>query len=140
LAPRTTEEIATVVPTTAEESEVEKEKTTGTKHKEHRARARSHEWREDNEQRSLARPHEKRQEDGIPMGLVNKREKRTFEGLENLTRFMVSPHHSMGDGYARRLCDNFWDGKTTRDVDEGVLSTYCTGCATLNEPFASEET
>jgi hypothetical protein len=81
LAPRTTEEIATVVPpTTTEESEVEKEKTTR---------------REDNEQRSLARLHERRQEEGIPMGLVNKREKRTFEGLENLTRFMVSPQHSM---------------------------------------------
>jgi hypothetical protein len=76
---------------------------------------------------------------GIPMGLVNKREKRTFEGLENLTKFMVSLQHSMGDGYARRPCDNCWDGKSTRDVDKGVLSTYCTGCATLNEPFASEE-
>jgi hypothetical protein len=80
-----------------------------------------------------------RQKDGIPMGLFNKREKRTFEGLENLTKFMVSPQHSMGDGYARRPCDNCWDGKSTRDVDEGVLSTYCTGCATLNEQFASEE-
>jgi hypothetical protein len=99
-----------------------------------------HEWREDNEQRSLARPHERRQEEGTLMGLVNKREKRTFEGLENLTRFMVSPQHSMGDGYARRPCDNCWDGKMTRDVNKGVLSTYCTGCATLNEPFASEET
>jgi hypothetical protein len=117
LAPRTTEEITTVVPTTAEESEVKKEKTTGTKHKGHRSRARSHEWREDNEQRSLARPDEMRQEDGIPMGLVNKREKRTFEGLENLTRFMVSPQHNVGEGYARRPCNNCWDGKTTRDVD-----------------------
>jgi hypothetical protein len=53
---------------------------------------------------------------------------------------MVSLQHSMGDGYARRPCDNCWDGKTSRDVDEGVLSTYCTGCATLNEPFASEGT
>jgi hypothetical protein len=52
---------------------------------------------------------------------------------------MVSPQHSMGDGYARRPCVNCWDGKSTRDVDEGVLSTYCTGCATLNERFASEE-
>jgi hypothetical protein len=75
LAPRTTEETATVVPTTTEESEVKKEKTTR---------------REDNKQRSLARPHERRQEEGIPMGLVNKRERRTFDGLENLTRFMVS--------------------------------------------------
>jgi hypothetical protein len=32
------------------------------------------------------------------MGLVNKREEKTFEGLENLTKFMVSPQHSMGDG------------------------------------------
>jgi hypothetical protein len=70
LGPRTTEEIATVVPTTAEESEVKKEKMTETKHKGQRSRARSHEWREDNKQRSLARPHEKRQEDGIPMGLL----------------------------------------------------------------------
>jgi hypothetical protein len=43
------------------------------------------------------------------MGLVNKRERRTFDRLENLTRFMVSPQHSMGDGYARRRCDNCWD-------------------------------
>jgi hypothetical protein len=121
LAPRTTEETATVVPTKTEESEVEKEKTTR---------------REDNEQRSRARQHERRQEEGIPMALVNKRERRTFYGLENLTRFMVSPQHSMGDGYARRPCDNCWDGKTIRDVDEGVLSIYCTGCATLNKPFA----
>jgi hypothetical protein len=120
LAPRTTEEIATVVPTTTEESEVEKEKTTRREDNGQRSRARSHEWREDNKQRSLARPHEKRQEEGIPMGLVNKRGKRTFEGQENLTRFMVSPQHSMGDGYARRPCDNCWGGKTTRDVEEGV--------------------
>jgi hypothetical protein len=111
LAPRTTEEIATLVKTTAEKSEVEKEKTTGTKHKGQRSGTRLHEWREDNKQRSLTRPHEKRQEDGIPMGLVNKREKRTFEGLENLTRFMVSPQHSMGDGYARRPCDNCRNGR-----------------------------
>jgi hypothetical protein len=117
LAPRTTEEIATVVPKATEESEVKKEKTTGAKHNRQRSRARSHEWREDNEQRSLARPHEMRQEDGIPMGLVNKREKHSFEGQENLTRFMVSPQHSMGNGYARRPCNNCWDGKTTRDVD-----------------------
>jgi hypothetical protein len=74
------------------------------------------------------------------MGLVNKKERLTFDGLENLTRFMVSPQYSMGDGYANRPWDNCWDGKTMRDTDKGVLSTYCTGCATLNEPFASEET
>jgi hypothetical protein len=125
LAPRTTEENATVELTTTEESEVEKEKTTR---------------REGNEQRSRARPQTRRQEEGIPMGLVNKRERQTFDGLENLTRFMVSPQHSMGDGYARRPWDNCWDGKTIRDVEEGVLSTYCRGCATLNEPVASEET
>jgi hypothetical protein len=73
------------------------------------------------------------------MGLVNKRDETTFQGLENLTKFMVSPQHSMSDGYARRPCHNCWDGKSTRDVNEGVLSTYCTGWATLNEPFASEE-
>jgi hypothetical protein len=139
LAPRTTEEIATVVQTTTEEPEVKKEKATGTKHRGQRSRTRLHEWREDNKQRLLARPHERRQEDDIPMGLVKKREKRTFEGLENLTKFMVSPQHSMGDRYARRPCDNCWDGKSTRHVNEGVLSTYCKGCATLNEPFASEE-
>jgi hypothetical protein len=125
LAPRTTEETATVVPMTTEESKVEKEKTTR---------------REGNEQRSLVRPQMRRQEEGIPMGLVNKKERRTFDGLENLTRFMVSLQHNMGEGYARRPCDNCWDGKTIRDLDEGVLSTYYTGCATLNEPFASEET
>jgi hypothetical protein len=74
LVPRTTEEIATVVQTTTEDPEAEKEKATGTKHRGQRSRTRSHEWREDNEQRSLARPHEMRQEDGIPMGLVNKKE------------------------------------------------------------------
>jgi hypothetical protein len=79
-------------------------------------------------------------EEGIPMGLVNKKERLTFDGLENLTRFMVSPQHSMGDRCARRLCDNCWDGKTLRDTDEGVLSTYCAEYATLKEPFASEET
>jgi hypothetical protein len=98
LAPRTTEEIATVVQTTTEEPEVDKEKATGTKHRGQRSRTRLHEWREDNEQRSLSRPHEMRQEDGIPIGLVNKREKRTFEELENLTKFMVIPQHSMGEG------------------------------------------
>jgi hypothetical protein len=53
---------------------------------------------------------------------------------------MVSPQNSMGDEYARRPCNNCWDGKTLRDTNEGVLSTYCTGCATLNGPFALEET
>jgi hypothetical protein len=106
LMPRMTEEIATVVQTTTEEPEVKNEKANGTKHRGQRSRTRSHEWREDNEQRSLARPHEMKQEDSIPMGLVNKREKQTFEGLENLTKFMVSPQHSMGDGYGRRPCDN----------------------------------
>jgi hypothetical protein len=126
LAPTTTDEITTVVQTTTEEPEVKKGKATGTKPRGQRSCTRSHEWREDNEQRALARPHERRQEGGIPMGLVNKREERTFEGLENLTKFMVSPQHSMGDGYARRPCDNCWYGKSTRDVDKGVLSTYCT--------------
>jgi hypothetical protein len=124
LAPRTTDEIAAVVQTTTEEHEVKKEKATGTKHK---------------GQRSRTRPHEKRQQDGIPMGLVNKREERTFEGLENLTKFMVSPQHSMGDGYARRPCDNCWDGKSTRDIDEGMLPTMCTGCETRKGLFASEQ-
>jgi hypothetical protein len=78
-----------------------------------------------------------RLDEGIPMGLVNKKERLTFNGLENLTRFMVSPQHSMGEGYARRPCNNCWDGKTLRYNDLGVLSTYCTGCATFNEPFAS---
>jgi hypothetical protein len=127
LAPRATEETATVVPRMTEESEIEKEKEKTTR-------------REGNEQRSLARSRTRRQEEGIPMGLVNNKERRTFDGLENLTRFMVSQQHSMGDGYARRPCDNCWDGKTIRDIDEDVLSTYCTGCATLNEPFALEET
>jgi hypothetical protein len=75
------------------------------------------------------RQHERRQEKGIPMGLVNKRERQTFDRLENLTRFMVSPPHSMVDVYARRPSDNCWDGKTISDVNEVVLSTYCTGRA-----------
>jgi hypothetical protein len=124
LAPETTEETATVVARTTEESEVKKEKTTK---------------KEGNEQRSLARPRTMRLEEGIPMGLINKKEMLTFDGLENLSRFMVSPQHSMGDRYARRPCKNCWDGKRIRDTDKGVISTYCTGCATLNEPFASEE-
>jgi hypothetical protein len=117
LSPRATEETATVVLRTTEESEFKKEKTTR---------------REGNEQRSLARLQTRRQEEGIPMGLVNKKERLTFDGLENLTRFMENLQHSMGNGYARRPCDKCWDGKTIRDIDKGVLSTYCTGCATLN--------
>jgi hypothetical protein len=77
LGPRTTEEITAVVQATTEEHEVKKEKATGTKQK---------------GQRSRTRPH--------------KKEERTFEGLEKLTKFMVSPQLSMGDGYARRPCDN----------------------------------
>jgi hypothetical protein len=50
---------------------------------------------------------------------------------------MISPQHSMGDGYARRKCDNCGDGKATRDVKEGVLLTLCTGCETRKGPFAS---
>jgi hypothetical protein len=105
LEPRTTEETVTVVPRRTEEIEVKKEKATK---------------REGNKQRSLTRPRPMRLEEGIPMGLVNKKERLTFDGL------MVSPQHSMGDGYARRPCDNCWDGKTLRDTDKGVLSTYCT--------------
>jgi hypothetical protein len=62
-----------------------------------------------------------RLEEGIFMGLVNKKERLTFDGLENLTRFMVSPQHSMGDGYARGPCDNCWDGKTLRDEEMAIL-------------------
>jgi hypothetical protein len=124
LRPRTTDKIAAVVQTTTEEHEFKKEKATGTKHR---------------GQRSRTRPHERRQQDGIPMGRVNKKEERTFEGLEKLTKFMVSPQHSMGDRYARRPCDNCWDGKSTRDIDEGVLPTLCTGCKTRKGPFASEQ-
>jgi hypothetical protein len=58
LAQRTTEETATVMPRTTEETEVKKEKTTK---------------REGNEQRSLATPQPMRLEEGIPMGLVNKK-------------------------------------------------------------------
>jgi hypothetical protein len=125
VAPRATEETATLVPRTTEETEGKKEMATK---------------REGNEQRSQARPRPMTLEEGIPMGQVNKKERLAFDGLENLKRFMLRPQHSMGDGYARRPCNNCWDGKTLRDTDEGVLSTYCTGCATLNEPFASEET
>jgi hypothetical protein len=92
-----------------EEHKVKKEKATGTKQK---------------GQRSRTRPH--------------KKEERIFE-LEKLTKFMVSPQHSMGDGYARRPCNNCWDGKSTRDIDEGVLPTLCTGCETRKGPFSSEQ-
>jgi hypothetical protein len=102
VAPRTTEETVTLVPRTTEETEGKKE--TGTK-------------REGKEQRLQARPRPMTLEERIPMGLVNKKERLAFDGLENLTRFMVSPQHSMGDGYARRPCDNCWDGKTLRDTD-----------------------
>jgi hypothetical protein len=64
-----------------------------------------------------------------------KQEESSFN-LEKLTKFMVSPQHSMGDGYARRKCDNCWDGKLTRDADKGVLPTLCTGCETRKGPFA----
>jgi hypothetical protein len=59
--------------------------------------------------------------------------------MEKLTKFMISPQHSMGDGYARRKCDNCWDGKAVRDDDEGVLPTLCTGCETRKGPFASQQ-
>jgi hypothetical protein len=36
-----------------------------------------------------------------------------------------------------RKGDNCWDGKSTRDADEGVLPTLCTGCETRKGPFAS---
>jgi hypothetical protein len=110
LGPRTTEKITAVVQATTEEHKVKKEKATGAKQK---------------GQRSRTRPH--------------KKEERTFEGLEKLTKFMVSPQHSMGDGYAIRPCDNCWDGKSTRDIDKGVLPTLCTGCETRKGPFASEQ-
>jgi hypothetical protein len=75
-------------------------------------------------QRSWTKPH--------------KEEESSFD-LEKLTKFMISPQHSMGDGYARRKCDSCWDGKSTRDVNEGVLPTLCTGCETRKGPFASEQ-
>jgi hypothetical protein len=52
---------------------------------------------------------------------------------------MISPQHSRGDGYARRKCDNCWDGKSTRDADKGILPTLCTGCEMQKGPFASEQ-
>jgi hypothetical protein len=81
LAPRTTEETkgkkktASLAPRTTEETKVKKE--TATK-------------KEGNEQRLQARPRPMTLEEGIPMGLVNKKDRLTFDGLENLTRFMVS--------------------------------------------------
>jgi hypothetical protein len=59
--------------------------------------------------------------------------------LEKRTKFMISPQHSMGNGYARRKCDNCGDRKSTRDADEGVVPTLCTGCETQKGPFASEQ-
>jgi hypothetical protein len=109
LGPRTTEQITAVVQATTKEHEVKKEQATGTKQK---------------GQRSRTRP--------------QKKEERTFD-LEKLTKFMVSPQHSMGDGYARRPRDNCWDGKSTRDINEGVLPTLCTGCETRKGLFASEQ-
>jgi hypothetical protein len=109
LGPRTTEPITAVVQATTEEHKVKKKKATGTKQK---------------GQRSRTRP--------------QKIEERTFD-MEKLTKFIVSPQHSMGHGYARRTCDNCWDGKSTRDIDEGVLPTLCTGCETRKGPFASEQ-
>jgi hypothetical protein len=58
--------------------------------------------------------------------------------LEKRTKFMISPQLSMGDGYARRKCDNWWDGKSTRDAYKGILPTLCTGCETRKGPFATE--
>jgi hypothetical protein len=68
-----------------------------------------------------------------------KKEEETSFDMEKLTKFMISPQHSMGDGYAWRKCDNCWDGKSTRDADKGVLPTLCTGCETRKGPFASEQ-
>jgi hypothetical protein len=52
-----------------------------------------------------------------------KKEEESSFDLEKLTKFMISPQHSMGDGYARRKCNNCWDGKSTRDADKGVFAT-----------------
>jgi hypothetical protein len=95
---------ATLAPRMIEETEGKKE--TATK-------------KEENGQRTQVRPRPMTLEEGIPMGLVNKKERLTFDGLENLSRFMVSPQHSMRDVGARRPCDKCWDGKTLRDTDEG---------------------
>jgi hypothetical protein len=67
-----------------------------------------------------------------------KEEESSFD-LEKRTKIMISPQHSMGDGYARRKCDNCGDVKATRDADKGVLPTLCTGCETRKGPFASEQ-
>jgi hypothetical protein len=68
-----------------------------------------------------------------------KKEEETAFDMEKLTKFMISLQHSMGDGYARRKCDNCWEGKSIRDDDEGVLPTLCTGCETRKGLFASEQ-
>jgi hypothetical protein len=70
--------------------------------------------------------------------IQEKEEEISFE-LEKLTKFRISPQHSMGDGYASRKCGNCWDGKSTRDADKSVLPTLCTGCETRKGPFASEQ-
>jgi hypothetical protein len=36
-----------------------------------------------------------------------------------------------------RKGDNCWDRKATKDADEGVLTTRCTGCETRKGPCAS---
>jgi hypothetical protein len=68
-----------------------------------------------------------------------KKEEESSFDLEKQRKFMISPQHSMGHGYARKKCDNCWDGKSTRDAEEGVLPTLCTGCETRKGPFASEQ-
>jgi hypothetical protein len=68
-----------------------------------------------------------------------KKEEESSFDLEKQTKFMISPQHSMGHVYARKKCDNCWDGKSTRDAEEGVLPTLCTGCETRKGPFASEQ-
>jgi hypothetical protein len=67
-----------------------------------------------------------------------KEEESSFD-LEKLTKFMISPQHSMGNENAMRKCNNCWDGRSTRDADKGVLPTLCTGCETRKGPFASEQ-
>jgi formylmethanofuran dehydrogenase subunit E len=70
---------------------------------------------------------------------LRKKEEESYFDLEKRTKFMISPQHSMGDGYPRRKCDNCGDGKSTRDADEGVLATLCTGCETRKGLFALEQ-
>jgi hypothetical protein len=41
--------------------------------------------------------------------IPQKEEESSFD-LEKLTKSMISPQHSMGDGYARRKCNNCWGG------------------------------